>query len=85
MRSRNPGTDTHVLGQELSIADTKIQSPYNTYINSGLPPGPIANPGMPSILAALDPEKTEYLYFVVSSGGKHTFSTNYEDHLKAIK
>ncbi len=81
-------TIQYILGypkEELSIADTKIQSPYNTYINSGLPPGPIANPGMPSILAALDPEKTEYLYFVVSSGGKHTFSTNYEDHLRAIK
>lgn len=81
-------TIQYILGypkEELSIADTKIESPYNTYINSGLPPGPIANPGMPSILAALEPEQTKYLYFVVSTAGKHTFSTNYEDHLKAIK
>ena len=80
-------TIQYILGypkEELSIADTEIESAYNTYINSGFPPGPIANAGMPSILAALEPEKTNYLYFVVSSAGKHTFSTNYEDHLKAI-
>lgn len=68
----------------LSIADTEIQSEYNTYINEGLPPGPICNPGISSIKAAADPEKTKYIYFVVSSklDGSMEYSVDYEKFLK---
>jgi len=67
----------------LSYEDTRINSPYNTYINSGLPPGPIASPGEESFRAALYPEDTDYLFFVASGNGKHTFSKTYEEHLRA--
>lgn len=60
-----------------------ISSPYNTYIHYGLPPGPINNPGIKSIEAALYPEDTDYLYFVAKGDGYHVFSTNQSDHLKA--
>lgn len=67
----------------LSIADTRIESPYNTYINSGLPPGPIASPGLNSILATLEPEETDYIFFVARGDGGHAFSRTYEEHLNA--
>ena len=54
--------------------DLKIKSPYNTYLNHGLPPGPINNPGLESIKAALYPEKVDYLFFVARGDGYHTFS-----------
>ena len=60
-----------------------IDSPYNTYIYYGLPPGPINNPGIKSIEAALYPEDTNYLYFVAKGDGYHVFSTNEFDHSKA--
>lgn len=69
----------------LSEADTRINSPYNTYIYDGLPIGPIANPGEASIKAALNPEDTDYMYFGVNKEGKHTFSKTYEDHLRATR
>ena len=69
----------------LSTADTKIKSPYNTYLNSGLPVGPISSPGKASLEAALYPEDTEYMYFVLGKEGKHIFSKTYEEHLAAIK
>lgn len=69
----------------LSIADTKIQSPYNTYINPGLPKGPIASPGLLSIEAALYPEKTNYMFFVMGSDGKHHFAVTHEEHLANMK
>jgi UPF0755 protein len=64
----------------LSTRDLKIRSPYNTYQNYGLPPGPINNPGIKSINAALYPQKTEYLFFVAQGDGSHTFTTNERDH-----
>jgi len=67
----------------LSIKHLTISSPYNTYIHYGLPPGPINNPGIKSIEAALYPEDTDYLYFVAKGDGYHVFSTNQSDHLKA--
>lgn len=67
----------------LSYEDIAIESPYNTYINSGLPPAPIASPGKASIEAALDPEDVEYLFFVAKGDGSHTFSMTYEEHLEA--
>ncbi|TYP51608.1 UPF0755 protein [Thermosediminibacter litoriperuensis] len=67
----------------LTLEDLKIQSPYNTYINAGLPPGPISAPGIDSIKAALNPAPVDYLYFVANGDGTHTFSRTYEEHLKA--
>jgi len=68
----------------LSNADTKINSPYNTYINTGLPIGPIASPGLLSIKSALNPAQTDYFFFVWSEKqGRHIFSRTYEEHLKA--
>lgn len=66
-------------------SDLKIDSPYNTYRWHGLPPGPIANPGMTALLAALFPETTDYWYFVVKDPvtGTHHFSTDLTEHSKA--
>ncbi len=63
--------------------DLRIESPYNTYLNKGLPPGPINSPGKNSLLAALYPEENDFLYFVATGDGYHTFSTNEKDHNKA--
>jgi UPF0755 protein len=65
--------------------DLSFPSPYNTYLNPGLPPGPICNPGRDSIEAALYPARTEYLYFVSRNDGSHQFSSRYEDHLSAVR
>ena len=61
-----------------------VQSPYNTYMNKGLPPGPICTPQIETIDAVLDSPKTDYIYFVASSAfdGTHIFTTNYADHIK---
>ena len=66
----------------LDYADLKIKSPYNTYENYGLPPGPINNPGKAAILAALYPAKTNYLYFVADGNGGHIFSSTFRQHQK---
>ena len=63
--------------------DLKIKSPYNTYLNHGLPPGPINNPGLESIKAALYPEEIDFLYFVAKGDGYHTFSKTEKEHNKA--
>jgi UPF0755 protein len=60
------------------------ESPYNTYVHKGLPPGPICSPGEASIRAALDPAETKYLYFVSNNDGTHTFSARYRDHRRAV-
>lgn len=70
----------------LSNSDIKIKSGYNTYINKGLPTGPIASPGESSIRAALYPEKTDYLYFVaLMDGSRNIFSKTGEEHLKNVR
>ncbi len=61
-------------------ADLQIDSPYNTYRMHGLPPGPIANPGLASLRAASAPATTNFLYFVAKHDGSHAFSTNLEEH-----
>jgi UPF0755 protein len=63
---------------------TQTISPYNTYMNKGLPPGPICTPSFETIESVLESPKTEYLYFVANStfDGSHIFTTNYEDHMK---
>lgn len=81
-------TIQYILGYpkpELSIEDTQISSPYNTYLNLGLPPGPIANPGLAAIQAVLYPAETNYLYFVADKNGAHHFSASYEEHLALIE
>lgn len=63
--------------------DLKIDSPYNTYLYKGLPPGPINNPGINAIRAALHPAETNYLYFVANGDGTHSFSRTFNEHLQA--
>ncbi len=70
---------------KLTDADTSIVSPYNTYLNPGLPPTPICSPGEDSILAALYPDKTSYLYFVAKGDGTNFFTKTYKEHLAAKK
>lgn len=65
-------------------SDYAYDSPYNTYLNDGLPPGPICNPGLEAIRAAVEPEKTPYLYFVADASRRHTFSKTFEEHVQAI-
>ncbi len=68
----------------LTFDDLRFQSPYNTYVNPGLPPGPIMNPGYLSLLAAVQPASTNYLYFVRTEEGRHTFSENLSEHNRAV-
>lgn len=69
--------------ETLTYADLEVNNPYNTYRNPGLPPGPIANPGLASLEAAVHPEKHSYLYYVARGDGSHQFSATYEEHLAA--
>ncbi len=69
----------------LSYRETQISSPYNTYMNAGLPPTPIANPSVASIKAVLNPEQSSYLYFFADRKGKNIFSKSYEEHLQKQK
>lgn len=64
-----------------SLADLKADSPYNTYIHTGLPPGPIDNPGLDSIQAAIHPTKTNYLYYLTDTNGVMHYATTYAEHL----
>lgn len=65
--------------------DLRRDTPYNTYTRKGLPPTPIAMPGMASLLAAGQPDRGSSLYFVANGRGGHTFSDTYQQHLKAVK
>ena len=71
--------------QPLTYAQVKVSSPYNTYVNPGLPPGPIASPGAGALRAVLYPENTEYLYFVARYDGTHVFSRSLAEHESAIR
>ena len=75
----------HGFDGNLRKKDLSIDSPYNTYLVVGLPPGPIANPGRAAIHAALYPEPTEYLYFVSRNDGSHEFSTTLAEHNRAVR
>jgi UPF0755 protein len=71
--------------KDLTVDDLAIDSPYNTRVNAGLPPGPISNPGLPAIEAALNPAKTDYLYFFADSKGHLHFATTLEGHQANIQ
>ena len=88
MPMQSCATIQYILGYpkpELTVLDTEIPSPYNTYQHMGLPPGPIANPGIAAINAVLYSEKTDFLYFVADKQGAHHFSKTYEQHLITIE
>lgn len=71
---------TGVKKSRASLADTEIKSPYNTYLHAGLPPGPIGNPSLESIIAAAYPSSTDYLYFLSKPDGEAVFSKTLEGH-----
>lgn len=70
--------------EPLTYADLKVDSPYNTYTNRGLPPGPIGNPGLASIEAALNPSETDYLYYLHDENGTIHYAKTYEGHKQNI-
>lgn len=74
----------HHVGRVL-YKDLAIKSPYNTYVNKGLPPGPIASPGVASLAAAASPANVQYLYFVASTDGHHEFRMTLEQHANAVR
>lgn len=83
MNLESCATVLYALGehkQTLEYMDLKVESPYNTYINAGLPPGPINNPGRAALAAALSPEEHDYIFFVSNGDGTHTFSRTLSEH-----
>jgi len=85
IRLESCATVLYALGENksrLTIEDTEINSPYNTYRRFGLPPGPIASPGIESIKAVLYPENTSSLFFVSAGAGRHLFADTLEEHIK---
>ena len=91
LRNRMPlqvdATIQYVLGkpkEDLSLSDLEVDSPYNTYTNRGLPPSPISSPGREAIQAALEPARTDYLYYVLETDGeRHFFTNDYDEFLEA--
>ena len=68
----------------LTLDDLKVDSPYNTYTNAGLPPEPIANPGLDSIEAVIRPAQTNYLFFVAKNDGTHVFAETLQEHQRNV-
>jgi len=86
MRLESCATVLFALGRykrRLWERDLQVESPYNTYLHRGLPPGPIANAGEASLRAAVDPAETDYLYFVARGDGTHIFSRTFAEHVRA--
>ncbi len=73
------------FGRSLKKKDLKIDSPYNTYLNYGLPPGPICNPGREAIMAAAHPAQSDFLYFVADGKGGHRFAKSLSEHNRNVK
>ena len=72
------------LDRRLTKADTKKHTPHNTYTNKGLPPTPIASPGLAALKSVLNPIKTDFLYFVADGTGEHVFAKTYNEHLRNV-
>ena len=68
----------------ITQSDLETDTPYNLYKYAGLPPTPIANPGLASIEAALEPEETSYYYYALGKDGKHHYSATYNEHLNFV-
>ena len=73
-----------ILGRGLRRSELRKDTPWNTYLRGGLPLTPIANPGEESILAALNPENTDFIFFVADGTGGHAFATNLNEHNKNV-
>ena len=73
------------LDRPLTRNDIETETPYNTYRINGLPPGPIANPGRAALEAVLNPQSTEYLYFVADGSGGHAFASTLDEHNRNVK
>lgn len=88
MRLQSDPTVIYGLGEKfdgnLRKKDLSSRSPYNTYTTNGLPPTPIASPGLKSLKAAMNPDKTTYLYFVSNGNGKSIFSSDLDEHNRAV-
>ena len=85
MRLEICATVQFVVGNKpkLLYSDLKVESPYNTYLHKGLPPGPIASPGLASLQAAVAPAQTQYLYYVLThKDGSHSFSKTAAEHAR---
>ncbi len=81
-------TVQYALGEnkpELTVADTRVDSPYNMYIRKGLPPGPVGSPGIEAVRAVLAAEPGEYLYYVAQPDGHHVFTKTYEEHRAEVE
>ncbi|MBW7856827.1 MAG: endolytic transglycosylase MltG [Leptonema sp. (in: Bacteria)] len=88
MRLEADPTVQYILGdpkKRLLFKDLEIKSPYNTYRNKGLPPGPISNPGIEALQAAFHPEEHDFLFFVLKPDQTHEFTRTYKEHLNAKK
>jgi UPF0755 protein len=88
MRLESCATVQYILGkpkERLLLSDLRKESPYNTYLKPGLPPGPISNPGLAALGAAFTPEVHQYLFFLAKNDGsdEHTFTQTYAQHQKA--
>ena len=89
MRLESCATVQYILGkskERLRLSDLRQPSPYNTYLHTGLPPGPIANPGLQALEAAFKPESHDYLFFFARKDGSqsHVFTQTYAQHQKAL-
>ncbi|MEW6233293.1 MAG: endolytic transglycosylase MltG, partial [Chloroflexota bacterium] len=78
--------ETKLWWNPLQLGELRtVQSPYNTYLNPGLPPGPICSPGLASLQAVLQPAKTDFLYYYSKGDGTHAFARSFEEHLENQK